>query len=65
MSFQIGNVSTPNAPANTFVFSIYEGHGSPSNLHICLEQYNDQITDISDVDLMWRFEILLKPTACT
>ena len=64
MSFQIGNVSTPNAPANTFVFAIYEGHDSPSNLHICLDQYKDQITHIS-ASKMWRLEILLKTTAYT
>ena len=64
MSFQIGNVSTPNAPANTFIFAIYECHDSPSNLHICLDQYKDQITDIS-ASKMWRLEILLPTTACT
>ena len=62
MSFQIGNVSTPNAPPNTFVFDIYEGHDSPSNLHICLDQYRRP--DIS-ASKMRRLEILLQTTACT
>ena len=47
MSFQIGNVPTPNAPENTFVFAIYEGHDSAANLHICLDQYREQISEIN------------------
>ena len=52
MSFQVGNISTPNAPENTHVFAIYEGHDSATNLHICLDQYRDQIKEISEST--WR-----------
>ena len=55
MSFQVGNVSTPNAPENTFVFAVFEGHDSASNLHIALDQYQDQISEISQ--FTWRLEI--------
>ena len=54
MSFQVGNVSTPNAPENTFVVAIFEGRDSSSNLHIALDQYRDQIFNISGCT--WRLE---------
>lgn len=47
MFFQIGNTSNPNSPENTSLFALYEAHDSASNLRICLEQYGDQIADIS------------------
>ena len=52
MSFQVGNVATPNSPENTCVFAIYEGHDSMNNLHICLDQYRDQIMEITNSK--WR-----------
>ena len=61
MSFQICNISTPNAPENTFVFAIYEGHDSATNLRICLDQYKEQITDMSRSTWRWDTSALVCP----
>ena len=57
MSFQIGNTTNPNAPENTCVFALYEGHDSAANLHICLDQYRDQISNISTAT--WRLVFMM------
>lgn len=47
MSFQICNINHPNSPANTCIFCIFLAYDSVTNLHIALDKYTEQITDLS------------------
>lgn len=52
MCFQLLNVESPNAPANTCVFSIFEGPDSYTNLKIGLSVHMDDIVDLQSQT--WR-----------
>ena len=52
MNFQIVNVAHPNSPANTCIFCIFMAYDSVTNLHIGLDRYSDQITDMQE--MKWR-----------
>ena len=46
MNFQLVNVSSPNSPENTCLFSIFEAPDSISNLEIALERFSIQVDDL-------------------
>ena len=49
MSFQVANVSNPNKPQNSVVFSVMEAKDCKSNLRLCLERYGRQIDQFEKV----------------
>ena len=49
MSFQIGNVYSPNKPQNTVIFSIMEAKDYKSNLHLCLERFKAHISKFNKI----------------
>lgn len=53
LCFQHLNVSSPNAPENTCVFSIFEGPDSYTNLSIGLGRYIEAINDLQGQ--CWRY----------
>ena len=55
-SFQLCNVPRPNSVQNTCVFAVFEARDSPSNLHIALDRYNEQIRALQTTE--WRYELL-------
>jgi hypothetical protein len=50
--YQVVNVDSPNSPSNTTVFCIFEAGESPSNLHIALDGFVDEINNLQK--LKWR-----------
>ena len=52
MSFQLGSTEKPNPVENTCVFSIFNASDTPTNLHIALARYQDQISNLTT--LQWR-----------
>lgn len=52
MCFQILNISSPNAPENTCVFSIFEAGDSYTNLQIGLAPHIAEISDLQN--RTWR-----------
>ena len=50
--FQLLNVEVPNSPENTCVISMFEGPDSFTNLHICLDQYIEQLAEMNLIT--WR-----------
>ena len=53
MCFQLLNVTSPNAPENTCVFSIFAAPDSYTNLQIALSQHVDEIIDLES--RTWRY----------
>ncbi len=53
MSFQLGSTEKPNSVENTCIFSIFNASDTPTNLHIALARYKDQISDLAK--LQWRY----------
>ena len=47
MSFQVTNVSKPNKPQNSVVFSVMEAKDCKSNLRLCLERQIDQFEKVT------------------
>ena len=52
MNFQIVNVPHPNGIRNTCVFSVFEAVDTVTNLHVALDRYKDQITELQKTQ--WR-----------
>lgn len=65
MSFQLCNVPSPNAPDNTCVFAIYEAPDNVVNLHIALDQYQEQVCDISRSTWRLILFIIIQMYTCT
>ena len=53
MCFQHLNVSSPNAPENTCVFSIFEATDTHTNLQISLGRHTEAITKLESQT--WRY----------
>ena len=49
MSFQVGNVSNPNKPENTVIFSITEAKDYKVNLTLCLERFKAHIEQFNKI----------------
>ena len=60
MCFQHLNVTSPNAPENTCVISIFEAPDSYANLRIGLKCHIDDIVDLESHT--WRYICLLEST---
>ncbi len=54
MSIQIVNVDKPNSVKNSCVFAVYEAPDSSTNLHIALNRFKTQISDIQTSS--WKLE---------
>jgi hypothetical protein len=52
INFQIANCLHPNAVTNTCVFAAFEAADTATNLHVALDQYMSQVTDLQR--LVWR-----------
>lgn len=52
INFQICNVYNPNSVKNTCVFAAFEAPDSATNVHVALERYSDQISELTRVK--WR-----------
>ena len=55
-AFQLCNAPRANSVQNTCVFSVFEARDSPSNLHIALDRYHNQIGELQSTE--WRYESL-------
>ena len=53
MNFQLCNVEAPNSPKNTCVFAAFEATDTLTNLHISLDCYSDQVTELQN--MQWRY----------
>ena len=53
MNFQICNVPNPNSKTNTCIICAFLAYDSITNLHIALDRYSDQITDLET--MKWRY----------
>ncbi len=53
MCFQHVNISNPNAPENTCVFSIFEAPDSYTNMKIALSRHIDEIKGLEKCT--WRY----------
>ena len=51
-AFQLCNVPHPNSIQNTCVFAVFEAKDTPTNLHIALDRYREQITSLQS--FIWR-----------
>ena len=51
-SFQICNVPNPNSVQNTCVFAVFEARDTPTNLHVALSPFQDQVSSLQG--MMWR-----------
>ena len=58
MSIQLVNISHPKVAKNTSLRFIYEAGDSQSNLHVALEQYQEDIVIIQG--MKWRYVSLLQ-----
>ena len=58
MSFQVANVSNPNKPQNSVVFSVMEAKDYKSNLRLCLERYRRQIDQFEKVTWHGRKSVI-------
>ena len=54
MCFQHLNVTNPNAPENTCVFSMFEASDSYTNLKIALSRHTDEINGLENCT--WRYK---------
>ncbi len=52
MNFQILNTPNPNSKQNTCVFAMFEAPDTLTNLHIALDRYSDQVSELQR--LQWR-----------
>ena len=52
-NFQICNVENPNSVRNTCVFAVFEAPDSATNVHIALERYSPQISELARAK--WRY----------
>ena len=52
INFRIVNVPHPNSIDNTCVFSVFEAVDTVTNLHVALDRYKDQITELQKTQ--WR-----------
>ena len=52
MSFQLGNVSSPNSVNNTCVFTVFNASDTPTNVHVALSRYRDSVSSLQS--LQWR-----------
>lgn len=50
-SFQLGDVSRPNSIENTCVFAVFNASDTPANLHIALQRYREQVSDLQLLQL--------------
>ena len=62
MSFQICNVTSPNAVSNTSVFCVFQASDTPVNLEIGLERFREHITHLQQ--MTWRYIHVLQYIAC-
>jgi len=53
MNFQIMNTPNPNSVVNTYVFSVYEGPDSKTNLHVALARYKAQVDELKQ--MRWTY----------
>ncbi len=53
INFQILNVPHPNSIHNTCVFAIFQASDSPTNLHIALDRYQEQVDQLESQT--WRY----------
>ena len=51
------NVEAPNSSEKTSVISMFEGPDSVTNMHICLDQYVEQLAEINQ--MTWRYSLTL------
>ena len=51
-SFQLCNVESPNSVQNTCVFAVFEARDSSTNLHIALDRYKNQISNLQT--MQWK-----------
>ena len=56
MSFQLCNVSNPNSVENTCVFAVCNASDTPANLHVALERYRDQVSNLQTLQLRYCYE---------
>lgn len=54
MNFQLVNVNCPNSIGNTCVFTAFQATDSITNLHVALDRYRDQLTEVQETK--WRLE---------
>ena len=52
MNFQIVNISAPNSVHATCVFSCFEASDSITNLHVALDRFRDEVTEIRN--MTWK-----------
>jgi hypothetical protein len=52
LSFEIGNLETPNACQNSILFSVFKAPDTPSNLHLALDRYKEDIDELQQST--WR-----------
>ena len=52
MNFQIVNISAPNSVYATCVFSCFEASDSITNLHVALDRFRDEVTEIRN--MTWK-----------
>ena len=52
LNFQICNVKAPNSTQNTCVFAMFEAPDSATNVHLVLERYNHQVSQLASAQ--WR-----------
>ena len=53
INFQIVNCVNPNSVTNTCVFRAFEAADTATNLHVALDQYKSQVSDLQK--LVWRY----------
>ena len=52
MNFQIVNIYAPNSVHATCVFSCFEASDSIANLHVALDRFRDEVTEIRN--MTWK-----------
>ena len=53
-SLQIVNVEKPNSVKNSCVFALFEAPDSSTNLHIVLDRYRQEFSDLQTT--RWRYK---------
>ena len=54
MNFQLVNVNCPNSIHNTCVFTAFQAPDTITNLHVVLDHYKDQLTNLQKTK--WRLD---------
>ena len=57
MNFQIVNVNCPNSINNTCVFTAFQAPDTITNMHVALDRYKDQLTDLQKTK--WRLDRII------